>query len=102
MEDLLSNPLLILALGYILARWDKRGEQQTGSAVSLAALQASIEEKFKTVFSRLESLDESRSKHDTRISDLVTQVHELVARIDMLLGLGRADAAVRRRAGVQT
>jgi len=97
MEELLSNPLFLLGVGYVLARWDKRGDQQTGGAISFAALQASIEEKFKTVFNRLDGLDEARGKHDSRISDLVTQMHELVTRIDMLLGLGRADALRQRQ-----
>jgi hypothetical protein len=99
MEEFLSNPLLLLVLGYFLARWDKRGDQQQGEAVSFSALQASMEEKFRTVFHRLDSLDDSRAKHDERISDLVNQVHELVTRLDMLLGLGRAEAMRARRHG---
>ena len=99
MEDFLSNPLLLLVIGYFLARWDKRGDQQAGGAVSFSALQASMEEKFRTVFHRLDSLDDSRAKHDERIADLVNQVHELVTRLDMLLGLGRAEAKLYRQGG---
>lgn len=94
--SLLSNPLLLLVLGYFLARWDKRGDQQVGERVSFAALQSSIEERFKTVFNRLDLLDESKTGHDKRISELVTQVHDLVTRLDLLLNLGRSDALRRR------
>lgn len=96
-EELFTNPLLLLVAGYFLARWDKRGDQQTGGAISFAALQASIEEKFKTVFKRLDGLDDSREKHDKSINELVGQVHELVTRLDMLLGLGRNDAIRQRQ-----
>ena len=92
MEELLSNPLLLLAIGYVLARWDKRGDQQQTSSVSLANLQGSIEERFTTVFKRLDGLDDSRRGHDEKINELVTQVGNLCTRLDMLLGIGRADA----------
>jgi hypothetical protein len=96
MEEFLSNPLLLLVLGYFLARWDKRGDQQQASNTSLANLQGSIEERFITVFKRLDGLDDSRRGHDEKISNLVTQVGNLCTRLDMLLGIGRADAMMHR------
>jgi hypothetical protein len=100
MEEFLSNPLLLLVLGYFLARWDKRGDQQIGGEVSFSALKASIEEKFRSVFQRLDVLDDSRAKHDERISDLVNQVHELVARLDVLIGIGRSEAMRHKQRGI--
>ena len=100
MEELLTNPLFLLAAGYVLARWDKRGDQQQTSSVSLANLQGSIEERFITVFKRLDGLDDSRRGHDEKISNLVTQVGNLCTRLDMLLNIGRADARLHSRGGV--
>lgn len=32
MEDLWNSPILLLVIGYVLARWDKRGDQQSNQA----------------------------------------------------------------------
>lgn len=97
MEEFFSNPLLLLVLGYFLARWDKRGDQASGDAISLAKLQSAVEEQLKTIFRRLDHLDESKEGHDKKIGELVTQVGNLCTRLDMLLGLGRAEALRHRQ-----
>lgn len=96
MQDLFSNPLMLLVLGYFLARWDKRGDHAAGESISLARLQSAVEEQFKTVFNRLDHLDASKEGHDRKIGDLVTQVGNLCTRLDLLLGIGRSEAMRRQ------
>lgn len=57
MEELLSSPWVLLVVGYVLARWDKRGEQQN----SLGNTSTAFAERLKAAEAWIERHSEIRA-----------------------------------------
>lgn len=43
MDDFLNSPWLLLIIGYVLARWDKRGDQQQTQNVDATNIKARLQ-----------------------------------------------------------
>lgn len=76
-------------------RTERFTDTQHEQAVDIGKLTERYEERFKTVFERLDAWDVKHDRHVDRMDRLCDQVSALVARFDMLFTAGRSDAMAR-------
>ena len=76
-------------------RTERFTDAQHEQAIDVTKLNERCEERFKTVFERLDAWDLKHDRHVERMDRLCDQVSALVARFDMLFTAGRGDALAR-------
>lgn len=76
-------------------RSERFTDVQHEHAIDVTKLNERCEERFKTVFERLDAWDLKHDRHVDRMDRLCDQVSALVARFDMLFTAGRGDAMAR-------
>lgn len=72
------------------------------NAMLIGAAYATVRERIKTLFSRVEKVEERHDKHVEKLDELCKEVSALVGRFDLLLGLGKADAIAQRNAAAKS
>ncbi len=87
MEDLLNSPWLLLIVGYVLARWDRRGDQQQSQAVNASEIATRLK-KAEEWIEKHSDIKADFSGFATGLETVTKAIERLTERFDEFLSAG--------------